>query len=36
MNHPYIKDVLLNNWIDASNTHFQMSELFVKAIEKHC
>lgn len=26
--HPYIQDVLINNWMDATNTHFEIADRF--------
>ena len=28
--HPYIQDVLIHNWIEANNVHFDISERFEK------
>lgn len=32
--HPYIRDILLKNWIDATNTHFEMCAAFEEVLMK--
>lgn len=36
INHPYIRDVLLGGWIDATQTHFDICEKFEQVARPFC
>ena len=34
INHPYVQDVLIHNWIEANNLHFELAEKFEKVLRE--